>query len=88
MAYSVSNVAHYDFKADDKLFLDTNVWLHVYGVRRPFDSRVSVYSAALDRILRAGIRIHIDILIVSEFINALHQAKRESWRHKKVQELP
>ena len=52
------------------MLLDANIWLFVYGPGKPGDRRVKVYSRALDKMLRAKSRIYIDVLIVSEFINA------------------
>jgi predicted nucleic acid-binding protein len=59
------------------LLLDTNIWLLVYGSQKPGDRRVAVYSGALARILSARSRIYIDVLIVSEFINAY---ARSQWK--------
>lgn len=69
MTCSASNVANYDFTADDELFLDTNIWLFIHGSQKPSDEKTSIYSTAFRRILEAKSRIYIDILIVSEYIN-------------------
>lgn len=69
MANNASAVDGYNFRPEDKLFVDANVWLFVYGPQRPGDARVAVYSQALAKILSARSRIYIDVLIVSEFIN-------------------
>ena len=52
------------------MLLDANIWLFIYGSQNPGDARVRVYSSAFRRILEAQSRIYIDVLIVSEFINA------------------
>ena len=70
-----SDVAKYDFTADDELFVDTNVWLLIHGPQKPCDRRVAIYSLAFRHILEAGSRIYIDILLVSEFINAYAKMK-------------
>ena len=77
MAHSVEEIASYDFKSSDKLLLDTNVWMFVYGPQDPKDKRVAVYSQALSKIFSARSRIYIDVLIVSEFINTYAKLK---WR--------
>jgi len=75
MTYHAEAIASYDFKPSDELLLDTNIWLLVYAPHGPKDSRVAVYSQALSRIITAQSRIYIDILIVSEFINAYARLK-------------
>jgi len=69
MMNNVSGVAGYNFKSEDELLLDTNVWMFVYGPQKPGNSKVETYSQALAKILMAQCRIYIDVLIVSEFIN-------------------
>ncbi len=69
MANKVSSVNDYRFTSDDRLFLDTNIWMFVYGPQSPRNTRVETYSQVLSRILTAKCRIYIDVLIVSEFIN-------------------
>ena len=68
-------VASHEFKPEDELLLDTNIWLLVFGPHNPGDWRVEVYSQALAKILAAQCRIYIDVLIVSEFINAYARVK-------------
>lgn len=75
MALKAEAVANYNFNPADKLLLDTNIWLLVYGPQRPGDNRVAIYSQALSRILAAQSHIYIDVLIVSEFINAYARLK-------------
>lgn len=70
MTHKIEAITSYTFTPADELLLDTNVWLLVYGPQKPGDRRVAVYSEALARILAARSRIYIDVLIVSEFINA------------------
>ncbi len=70
MTPSVEEIATYEFKSSEALLLDANIWLFVYGPQKPRDNKVEVYSEALARILAAETRIYIDVLIVSEFINA------------------
>ena len=70
MTYKTSNVRYYNFTPQDKLFLDANIWLYLYGPPKPRSHRVPIYASVFNRILRAKSRIHIDVLVVSEFINA------------------
>ena len=63
------------------MFLDTNVWWYIYVPQKPKATRqVDIYSQALRDIHEARSRIHIDVLVVSEFINAY--ARRE-WRNRR-----
>lgn len=75
MPHKAKAITHYDFKPTDNLLLDTNIWLLVYGPQKPKDNRVVVYSQALAKIFAAQSRIHIDVLIVSEFINTYARLK-------------
>lgn len=77
MTPKVEAITGYTFTATDELLLDANIWLLVYGPQKPGDRRVAVYSQALNDMLAAKSRIYIDVLIVSEFINAYARIK---WR--------
>lgn len=77
MAHRAEEISTYDFKSSDTLLLDANIWLFVYGPQKPNALKVAVYSNALKKILAAKSRIYIDVLIVSEFINAYARVK---WR--------
>ena len=77
MAHSVSNISSYNFSSTDKLLLDTNVWLSVFGPQKPGDAKAETYSQAFSQMLATGSRIYIDVLIVSEFINIY---ARLEWR--------
>jgi len=65
-------IDRHQFRSDDKLLFDTNVWVFIYGsqFRHP-DRRDRLYSDAYKRILTTGCRIFIDTLILSEFVNVL-----------------
>ena len=75
MANKAISVANYNFTPEDELLLDTNIWLFVYGPQKPGNNKVATYSQALANILAANSRIYIDVLIVSEFINAYARLK-------------
>lgn len=75
MMYKAEEISRYEFTPTDKYLLDTNVWMLVCGPQKPGDKRVEVYSQALNKILAAQSRIYIDVLIVSEFINAYARLK-------------
>lgn len=71
----VLQVSSYNFTSEDKLFMDTNIWLYLYGPQRPRDPRVSTYSQMLKRILNAKSRVYVDVLVISEFINTYARIK-------------
>lgn len=71
MPHSTMSIVDYKFAHEDRLLLDTNVWMLVYGPHKPSDSRVSIYSEAYRRILEAKSSVHINILLISEIINAI-----------------
>lgn len=75
MTHKAHEISHYAFNAEDSLLLDTNIWMFIYGPQKPDDKRAAVYSEALGNILKAGSRIYIDVLIVSEFINTYARLK-------------
>ena len=70
-------VSNYNFTSKDKLFLDTNIWLYLYAPHSHTDKWVRIYSEMLKSILAAQSLIYIDVLVVSEFINAY---ARQQWR--------
>ena len=69
MTYKAERVSRYRFTSQHKLFLDANIWLYLYGPKKPRNRSVRIYSNAYNRILNAGSQIYIDVLVVSEFIN-------------------
>lgn len=74
------HVRNYSFGPQDELFFDANIWMFLYGPQSQDNfpgNRMSVYSSAFDRILKAQSRIYIDVLIVSEFVNTY---ARQKWR--------
>src|SRR5262249_6239583 len=71
-------ITSYNFSQEDKLFFDTNIWLYLYGPDKPQPTNnVSEYSKALGNILKAKSKIYIDVLILSEFMNAYSRRKHK-----------
>ena len=75
--YKAMEVRHHNFTSKDKLFLDANIWLYLFSPREPGDRWGQIYSEVFERILNANSRIYVDVLVVSEFINAY---ARTRWR--------
>ena len=71
------SVADHDFTPEDKLFLDANIWLYMYGPQKPNAYWVRIYSKVFKRILKAKSKVYTDVLVVSEFIN---RYARLRWR--------
>ena len=70
MAGDALHLKDYRFTSDDALFLDANVWLLIHGPQKPGrNARTDHYSTAFRRMLEAGSRIHIDVVVLSEIIN-------------------
>ena len=65
-----TEIRSYKFSEADDLLFDANIWLYVYGPLAGQNWRTKTYSNALSRIRRYGGRIHVDVLVISEFINA------------------
>ena len=76
--HKAEDITQYEFNSTDQLLLDTNVWLFLYGPQTPRNHQVDTYSQAYGKILAARSRIYIDVLIISEFINAYARIKWKS----------
>lgn len=85
----IKDISSYSFSADDRLFLDANIWLSVYGPMAHKRSRVSIYSNAIRDIRKEGCSVFIDVLIMSEFVNtyARWEHKQSSARRKKFKDF-
>ena len=71
MTQKIAAVGQHNFTCQDKLFLDANIWMYLYGPpQNRRSSEVRTYSKAFKNILKASSQIYIDVLVVSEFINA------------------
>lgn len=82
MSSRVYSIEKYRFKKTDKLFLDTNFWLFVYGERRFRNERVDIYQQAFARINAAQCQVYVDFVVLSEFVNV---RLKEAWQdHQKL----
>ena len=77
MKLDANPVEKYEFGPGDKLFLDANIWLYIHSPQPPWNQEAAIYSEALWRMLDAQSQIFIDVLVVSEFINAY---ARKKWK--------
>jgi predicted nucleic acid-binding protein len=77
MKHKAIAVKQHNFTSEDKLFLDANIWFYLFGPHKPGVPAVQTYSNVFNCILNAQSQIYIDVLVVSEFINAY---ARRKWR--------
>jgi predicted nucleic acid-binding protein len=60
----------YRFTDKDAVLPDANIWLYLYGpAATPGSWTVTTYSNIFSRILSAGTRMFLDVLVLVEFIN-------------------
>jgi hypothetical protein len=69
MSSNVLDIATYKFAQPEDCVLDANVWLFLYGPSDLTDPRISIYSSAVDKILKAKCKIHLDVTLLSEYVN-------------------
>lgn len=66
----VHNIETYKFDQPEDFLVDANVWIFIYGPQRnPALPNVQAYSSALAKMLKAKCKIHLDVTLLSEFIN-------------------
>lgn len=75
MKHKAIQVLKYNFTSHDRLFMDANIWLYLDGPQKSKSYLRTIYSKVFSRILNAGSKIFIDVLIVSEFINRYARVK-------------
>jgi predicted nucleic acid-binding protein len=77
MTAKAIDVRTYTFRKDDRLLLDANIWLSVYGPIACHDWRTDVYSKALSRIYSSKCLIFLDAIVLSEYINRFARLEYE-----------
>jgi predicted nucleic acid-binding protein len=77
MANKAQDINRFSFSDKDQLLLDTSVWMRVYGPAGPTDRRVAIYSGALRNMLTAKSPLFVDVLVVSEFVNAYARLRQK-----------
>ena len=75
--HMIGHVADHSFSSADHLFLDTNVWLWIYGRQLPpnaqhrsdEDRRLEqIYSDAYSMIEKSKSKVYINTIVISEFL--------------------
>ena len=70
MKNRASDIRRHRFTGKERLFFDTSIWLSLYGPQSsPPDHRTHIYSRALKQILVARVPLHLDAVVISEFVN-------------------
>ena len=69
MSDPVLDVRDYAFTEEDRLLLDANVWLSIYGPDPTARRRSTAYQRAFRRMRTARSQLFTDVLVLSEFIN-------------------
>jgi predicted nucleic acid-binding protein len=85
MKNKAHDLALYGFQRDEPLLLDTNVWRYLFHAPPVKPSpHAAAYSAALKAMVTAGSRLVMDVMVLSEYLNAYC---RIEWNalHKAVQ---
>ena len=70
MRYNAIAVSNYNFTSQDKILLDANIWVYLYGPPKLKSRWRPIYNKVFNDILSANSQIYIDVLVVSEFINS------------------
>lgn len=66
---SIIDIRSYDFHAQDRLLLDTNVWLHIYADKTNPSPTTKIYSQAFERMLQVTSKLFINAIIFTEFVS-------------------
>ena len=69
MTPSAVDIRSYAFTGGERLLLDANVWLSIYGPDPTKRRRSALYQAAFRRMRQAGSQLFLDVIVLSEFIN-------------------
>lgn len=67
-------LSQWTFRATDRILPDANFWINVFGPAAAVgnaNNQLSVYSRALQLMLQQKVEIFLDVLIMSEFVNAV-----------------
>jgi predicted nucleic acid-binding protein len=64
------NANNHSFSSKDEILVDANIWIDLYGpAANPNRWSVRTYSNIYARMLTAGCKLFLDLLILSEFVN-------------------
>lgn len=69
MSGNIIDASRYGFSDKDRILVDANVWLYLFGPEPPNSARAKSYSGVFKRIQLAKSQLFLDVLVLSEFIN-------------------
>ena len=69
MTTKVIDALRYGFSDTDRILIDANVWLYLFGPRAPNSKLAQSYSAVLKNLQKGKAEIYLDVLVLSEFVN-------------------
>lgn len=70
MSGNIIDASRHAFSDKDRILVDANVWLYLFGPEPPNSARARSYSSVFKRIQLAKSQLFLDVLVLSEFINA------------------
>ena len=73
----IADIRGHRFRQNDRLFIDANVWLDVYGPVGYQRATAKAYSRAVRDIRSSGCEVFLDALVLSEFINRFARIEQE-----------
>lgn len=81
MGFKVHDIVRYTPLTQDRFFLDNSVWMYLYCPLGKYEYRRQViYSKFFKSILSTKSRIHINSLVLSEFINRWLRYDCNQWK--------
>lgn len=69
MTAKVIDALRYGFSDGDRVLIDANVWLYLFGPKPPNSKLAQSYSSVLKNLQQAKSEIFLDVLVLSEFVN-------------------
>jgi predicted nucleic acid-binding protein len=66
---TIIDALRHTFSDKDRILVDANVWLYLFGPSPPGSPIVRSYSAVFTGIQKVGASLYLDVLVLSEFIN-------------------
>jgi predicted nucleic acid-binding protein len=67
---NIIDASRYAFSDKDRILVDANVWLYLFGPEPPNSVCARSYSSVFKRMQVAKSELFLDVLVLSEFINA------------------
>lgn len=69
MTSKIIDASRYGFSKEDRVLVDANIWLYLFGPKPPDSAPARSYSAVLKVLQTAGAQLFLDVLVLSEFVN-------------------